>query len=44
MSWSWPLYGRVPEDSLKLDGDRRIFDLLQERDLDAQLLPVRMLL
>jgi len=29
------LYSRVPVDSLKLDGDRRILDLLLERDPDA---------
>jgi hypothetical protein len=23
------LYGRIPMDSLKVDGDRRLFDLLQ---------------
>jgi uncharacterized protein (TIGR03083 family) len=28
------LYGRIPVDSLKLDGDRRLFDLLKDWDPD----------
>ncbi|MFE7278461.1 hypothetical protein [Streptomyces sp. NPDC057623] len=26
------LHGRIPVDSLKVDGDRRLFDLLQARE------------
>jgi len=29
------LYGRIPVDSLKVDGDRRLFDLLIDWDPDA---------
>ncbi|MCX5008839.1 hypothetical protein OHB05_40660 [Streptomyces sp. NBC_00638] len=29
------LYGRIPVDSLKVDGDRRVFDLLLAWDPDA---------
>lgn len=27
-------YGRIPLDSLKLEGDRRLFDLLEEWDME----------
>ncbi|GAA1322158.1 hypothetical protein GCM10009647_055930 [Streptomyces sanglieri] len=30
------MYGRIPVDSLKPDGDRRLFDQLLARDPDAQ--------
>jgi hypothetical protein len=29
------LYGRTPVDSLKVDGDRQLFDLLMDWDPDA---------